>query len=109
METDPCESVVEHQPRGGSLFGEVLGVDAVSLEFVEIYSVLLQHLNRLGVVALDLEVPLEVELPRVDRTGLPSFLVEQRYAELDDFHFVDGRFYCTVLTLLLRTILEVKF
>lgn len=81
----------------------------MSLELVEIYPVLFEHLDRFRVVALDLEVPFKVELPSVDWTWLPPFLIEKRYSELYDFHFVDGSLDCTVLTLLFRTVFKVKF
>ena len=60
-------------------------------------------------VALNLQIPLEVELPSVNRRWLSTFLIEERNTKLDYFHFIDRSLDGAVLTLLFWTIFKVKF
>ena len=89
METDPGEPIVQDEPRGCGLLGEVRLADAVALELVKVEAVLSQHLDRLWCASFRVNVPLEVELPSRDRAWLATFLVEERDSELDNFHLVD--------------------
>ena len=63
VETDPGETIVQDEARGGGLLGEVRLADSVALELLEIEAMFFQHLDRPVILILCLKVPLEVELP----------------------------------------------
>lgn len=45
VETDPGESLIEHQPRRHHFFGKVTRINAMLLEVVEVQTALFQLIN----------------------------------------------------------------
>ena len=84
VEADPGEAVVEDEAGSHGFFRKILRIDPVVLETIKVESALLELDNRHFSLALRLNVPIKVKLPRRDWLRQLSILVTERDAELDD-------------------------
>lgn len=88
MVGDPVNVVLENQARAHDVLGELRLRDPVSLMSWEVNSGVLEHLDRLWVTLLFVEVESEVELPTLSPFWHLSLFVVEGNSQLNKKKFI---------------------